>query len=86
MKHSGPPFRGMPNRQMGSIMAKGELREPGVRELSLALDPNMEFEKLVDVLREQLTFKFPRGCAPCLSGLDRLTIDSVVFERLQQRF
>lgn len=63
-----------------------EQREPGVRQLSLALDPDMEFDRFVDVLKESLTFKFPRGCAPCLSGLDRLTIDSVIFEKLQQRF
>ncbi len=77
---------GFPHTEKGSIMPKGELREPGVRELSLALDPEMEFEKFVDVLREQLTFEFPRGCSPCMSGLDRLTINSVVFERLAQRF
>ena len=82
----GPAFSGYAQHTDGKHHGKGELREPGVRELSLALDPDMEFEKFVDVLREQLTFKFPRGCAPCLSGLDRLTIDSVVFERLQQRF
>jgi hypothetical protein len=85
MKNLGPLVRGPPDMKRGSIMAKGELREPGIRRMSLSLEPDMEFEKFVDVLREQLTFKFPRGCAPCLSGLDRLTIDSVVFERLQQR-
>jgi hypothetical protein len=63
-----------------------ELREAGVRELRIALDPDLDFDRFVDILKEQLTFKFPRGCAPCLSGLDRLTIDSVVFEKLQQRF
>lgn len=61
-------------------------REPGVRELRIALEPDMEFERLVDLLKETLTINFPRGCSPCLSGLDRLTIDSVVFERMQQRF
>ncbi len=63
-----------------------ELREAGVRELRLALEPDMDFERIVGVLKETLTFDFPRGCAPCLSGLDRLTIDSVIFERMRQRF
>ncbi|GGD29036.1 hypothetical protein [Nocardioides daphniae] len=65
---------------------KFKQREQGVRELRIALEPDMEFDRFVDVLKESLTFNFPRGCAPCLSGLDRLTIDSVIFERLQQRF
>jgi hypothetical protein len=46
----------------------------------------MDFERLVGVLKDTLTFDFPRGCAPCLSGLDRVTIDSVIFEQMQQRF
>ena len=70
----------------GIIMDKFERREPGVRQLSLALDPEMDFERLVGVLKDTLTFDFPRGCAPCLSGLDRVTIDSVIFEQMQQRF
>ncbi|WP_417373499.1 hypothetical protein [Glutamicibacter protophormiae] len=61
-------------------------REAGIRELRIALEPDMEFDKIVDTLKEALTLNFPRGCAPCLSGLDRLAIDSVIFERLQQRF
>ncbi|GAA1865234.1 hypothetical protein GCM10009715_10510 [Paeniglutamicibacter psychrophenolicus] len=63
-----------------------KIREPGIREVRIALEPDMEFGKMVEVLKEALTFNFPRGCAPCLSGLDRLAIDSVIFERLQQRF
>ncbi|NHA01950.1 hypothetical protein G5V59_26240 [Nocardioides sp. W3-2-3] len=40
----------------------------------------------MEILKETLTIRPPKGggCAPCLSGLDRLSIDSVVFERLQQ--
>jgi len=62
-----------------------EVREPGSREIRIALEPDMEFDRLVEVLKDSLTFNFPRGCAPCLSGLDRLTLESVVFERLQRR-
>jgi hypothetical protein len=69
-------------------MAAEAVREPGVRELRIALEPNMEFDQIVDLLKESLTFKIPRGggCAPCLSGLDRLALESVVFERLQARY
>jgi hypothetical protein len=67
-------------------MEKAETREPGTRELRIALEPDMDFDRFVGVLKETLTFDFPRGCSPCLSGIDRLTIDSVIFERMQQRF
>lgn len=66
-------------------MGKEDIRQPGVRRMSIALDPEMDFDRIVDVLKEQLTFEFPRGCAPCLSGLDRLVIDSVIFEQVQQQ-
>ena len=62
-----------------------KVREPGIREVHMALEPDMEFGKMVEVLKEALTINFPRGCAPCLSGLDRLAIESVIFERPQQR-
>lgn len=66
-------------------MVEKELRGAGVRHVKLALEPDTGFDEIVDILRESLTFKVPKGgCAPCLSGLDRLSIDSVVFERLQQ--
>lgn len=64
-------------------MGEAEIRKPGVRRVSIALEPDMEFDGIVEVLKEQLTLEFPRGCAPCLSGLDRLIIDSVIFEQLQ---
>ncbi len=60
-------------------------RAAGLREIKLALEPNMEFERIVEVLRETLTVRLPKGCAPCLSGLDRLVIDSVVFESINER-
>lgn len=60
-------------------------REPGVREVRLALEPDMEFERVVEVLKDALTLRLPKGCAPCLSGLDRLVIDSVVFESILER-
>lgn len=53
-------------------------RETGVREIRLALDSKAEFKEIVGVLERVLTIKdLPgiRGCAPCLSGLDRLVIE-----------
>jgi hypothetical protein len=67
-------------------MENAEVREPGVRELRIALEPDMDFDRIVGVLKETLTFDFPRGCEPCFSGLDRITLDSVLFERMQERF
>lgn len=66
-------------------MVEKELRGAGVRRVGLALEPDTGFDEIVEVLKEALTIRVPKGgCAPCLSGLDRLSIDSVVFERLQQ--
>lgn len=62
-----------------------KFREAGLREIKLALEPDMKFDRIVEVLTDALTLRLPRGCAPCLSGLDRLVIDSVVFESLLER-
>jgi hypothetical protein len=65
----------------------GKLREPGLRELRVVLEPQMEFDAIVETLKEALTFRVPLGggCGPCLSGLDRIAIDSTIFEQIQQR-
>lgn len=67
-------------------MVEKELRGAGLRHVRLALEPDTGFDEIVEILKETLTIRPPKGggCAPCLSGLDRLSIDSVVFERLQQ--
>lgn len=65
--------------------AKAALREPGLREMKLALDPRMDFKSIVQLLEDALTLRMPKGCAPCLSGLDRLVIDSTIFESINEQ-
>jgi hypothetical protein len=63
---------------MAELKRRGE---PGVRELRLALDSKTDFKELVGVLEKVLTIKdLPgiRGCAPCLSGLEKLVIEDLV--------
>jgi len=58
-----------------------EKPKPGIREVKLAVNPNTEFEKLVEILRETLVVpEIPgvRGCAPCLSGLERFVLQSEI--------
>ncbi len=65
-------------------MVEKEVRGAGLRHVRLAPEPDTGFDEIVEILKETLTVRLPKGgCAPCLSGLDRLSIDSVVFERLQ---
>ena len=55
-------------------------REPGVRQLVLALDSRTDFKQIVGVLERVLIIKdLPgiHGCAPCLSGIDRLVIEDL---------
>jgi hypothetical protein len=61
------------------------LRPPGVREIKLALEPDMPFDRVVEVLKDALTLRLPKGCAPCLSGLDRLVVNNVIFEAINER-
>jgi hypothetical protein len=66
-------------------MEKFEPREPGLRAVRLAVEPHADFESIVEQLKQILTIPRPSGCAPCLSGLDRLVIDSTIFERVAER-
>lgn len=62
---------------MPELKRKGE---GGVRELRLALDSKTDFKELVGVLEKVLTIQdLPgvRGCAPCLSGLEKLVIEDL---------
>ena len=56
----------------------------GVREMVLAVDSGTNFKDLVGVLERVLTIKdLPgiHGCAPCLSGLDKLVIQDLVINQ-----
>ncbi len=56
-----------------------EKPRPGIREVNLAVSKDTDFDTLVKVLRETLVVpELPgvRGCAPCLSGLDRFVLQS----------
>lgn len=58
----------------------------GTRELAVALDPNTPFEEIVRYLQETLVVpEIPgiRGCQPCLSGLDRLVVQSSILPTLR---
>lgn len=58
----------------------------GVKELTLVLEPDMSFDRIVKVLQEVLVVpELPgiRGCRPCLSGLDRFIIQSNVLTRIR---
>jgi hypothetical protein len=58
---------------------------PRVRQLSVQLAADTSFKDLVKHLEIVLTLPkelAPRGCAPCLSGLDKLVFDSKVLPGL----
>lgn len=57
-------------------------RRAGVREVRFAVDSKTEFKELVSTLEKVLTIKdLPgiKGCAPCLSGLEKLVIEDLMF-------
>jgi hypothetical protein len=65
-------------------MEERALKGRGPRELTVQLEPDQDFDEMVKVLREVLTFReFPgfSGCEPCRSGLDRLVITSRILQR-----
>jgi hypothetical protein len=56
-----------------------------VRQVNLQIAADTSFKDLVKQLEIVLTLPreiAPRGCAPCLSGLDRFVIDSKVLPGL----
>jgi hypothetical protein len=60
-------------------MTEFELKKPrsGVRTMTLAMSTTTSFKDLVHILEKTLTVpELPgiKGCAPCLSGIDRLLI------------
>ncbi|HXU33040.1 MAG TPA: hypothetical protein VN851_20935 [Thermoanaerobaculia bacterium] len=59
---------------------------PGVRSLTLAVGPTTSFKDLVKILERTLTVpELPgvRGCAPCLSGLDRVLIQDEILSTIR---
>jgi hypothetical protein len=66
-------------------MEKFERRAPGLRAARIALEPETSFEAIVEQLKQVLTIGDLKGCGNCLSGFDRIIIDSTVFERINER-
>jgi hypothetical protein len=64
------------------------VRKPtqGVKQVVLALNENTSFKDLTHILERVLTVpELPgiKGCAPCLSGLDRLVIENPVLPAIR---
>jgi hypothetical protein len=64
------------------------VRKPtqGVKNLTIALNSTTNFKDLIHVLERVLTVPdLPgiKGCAPCLSGLDRLVIEDPVLPAIR---
>jgi len=56
----------------------------GYKELAIQVRPDTDFQSLVKQLEIVLTLpELPdfRGCAPCLSGLDKFVLQSKILER-----
>lgn len=67
-------------------MATARRIRPKLRQVNLAIDSRTSFKQLVKQLEIALTLPkglAPRGCAPCLSGLDQLTLDSRILDRIR---
>jgi len=61
-------------------------KKAGVRHIALAVDANTSFKDLVAILEKTLVVpELPgvKGCAPCLSGLDRLVIEDLVLPAIR---
>lgn len=59
---------------------------PGVRAITLAVGATTNFKDLIKALEQTLTVPdLPgvRGCAPCLSGLDRVLIQDEILSTLR---
>ncbi len=59
---------------------------PGIRSMTLAVGTSTSFKDLVKILERTLTVpELPgiKGCAPCLSGIDRLLIQDELISTLR---
>jgi len=66
-------------------MAKKVKVRSRVSGLNLAIDADTPFEEVVKQLKVALTLPkgiAPRGCDPCLSGLDRLVLESQILNKM----
>lgn len=67
-------------------MAKAKAVGPRVSRMNLAIDSNTPFKEIVKQLEVVLTLPegiAPRGCDPCLSGLDRLVLESQILNKIR---
>lgn len=58
----------------------------GVKQVVLALNENTSFKDLTNILERVLTVpELPgiKGCAPCLSGLDRVVIENPLINAIR---
>lgn len=63
-------------------------QKPGIGEMTLVIKDGAEFDDIVSSLKEMLTInkpglRGPKACAPCLSGLDRLVVESDIFRQMR---
>lgn len=62
-------------------------RKLGPKEVRFSLDPDTPFDEIVTTLERALTLpevgRF-KGCAPCMSGLERFVLEDPALSRLQQ--
>ncbi len=59
----------------------------GPKEIVLALNSKTSFDRLVKVLERVLVIDKdifgPRGCNPCLSGIDRIVIENPALQKIR---
>jgi hypothetical protein len=61
-------------------------RHPAVRNITVAVESTTSFKDLVTILEKTLVVpELPgiRGCAPCLSGLDRFVLEDLVLPAIR---
>lgn len=66
-------------------MATVKAARPRVSKLELTIAPDTPFEDIVKQLEIVLTLPkgiAPRGCDPCLSGLDRMILESQILNKI----
>jgi hypothetical protein len=60
----------------------------GPKEIRFSVDPDTPFEEIVSTMERALTLpeigRF-KGCAPCMSGLERFVLEDPAMSRFQQR-
>ena len=67
-------------------MATSKATRGGVRHVTVAVEANTSFKDLVAILEKTLVVpELPgvRGCAPCLSGLDRFVLEDLVLPAIR---